>query len=84
MTKNEFWDFKMNIVLQENMFWIAITLILCLPIYLILNRFTQRLIIKKNSAVPIIISNVFHLILLLIATAMLVGNSYNPFIYYRF
>ncbi len=84
MTSNEVWNFKMNIVLQENMFWIAITLILCLPIYLILNRFTQRLIIKRKTIIPIIVSNVFHLILLLLATAMLVGNSYNPFIYYRF
>lgn len=83
-TKNDSWNFALTLELRENMFWLAIAFTLCLPVYMWFNRGIRHQIVRKKRAYFILVSMVFNLILLFLATSMLVGKSYNPFIYYRF
>ena len=70
-------------VVREHVFWLALALALCLPLAPRLRAWlaarapaTQAW--AAAAAVP------FHLGLLALATAMLVGRTYNPFLYFRF
>jgi alginate O-acetyltransferase complex protein AlgI len=78
------WDYKLTLDLQENMFWLLLAVILCLPVYHVFNRRIRRQVTKHNRPYFILASTVFSLLLLFLATAMLTGKTYNPFIYYRF
>jgi D-alanyl-lipoteichoic acid acyltransferase DltB (MBOAT superfamily) len=81
---NENWNFELQLKMQENMFWLVIALLLCLPIYPWLDKMFKRKLAKNKQAYLLIGSVVFGYALLIVATSMLVGKSYNPFIYYRF
>jgi len=83
-TCNKLWDFSLNLTLQENMFWFVIAILLCLPVYITINRYFKNLVMRKNHLYLFKVSMFFHFILLLISTVMIVANGYNPFIYYRF
>lgn len=83
-TVNERWNFAFGLTLRENMFWLAIAVVLCLPVFHLFNRRIRRHIVRRNRGYLILVSMVFNLVLLFLATSMLVGKTYNPFIYYRF
>jgi alginate O-acetyltransferase complex protein AlgI len=77
-------NFEFGLVLQENIFWILFALLLCLPVY----PFVQKLFSEKRPDWQLqtlqtgtILFNVF---VICVATALLVGQSYNPFLYFRF
>ncbi|MBC7865688.1 MAG: MBOAT family protein [Bacteroidia bacterium] len=83
-TKNPLGSFEFGLVLQENIFWLLFTIVLCLPVY----PFLQKKFSEKSPGWQIqslrtgtIFFNVF---VICIATALLVGKSYNPFLYFRF
>ncbi len=70
-------------VIREHLFWLALALALCLPLAPRLRawlaaRPPAAQAWAAAAAVP------FHLGLLALATAMLVGRTYNPFLYFRF
>jgi alginate O-acetyltransferase complex protein AlgI len=79
-------NMELYIVLQKNMFWLILTVILCLPVFPLVKDYLKK--ISKNNAAREnsfeILAIVFSISLLLISTAMLVGSSYNPFLYFRF
>jgi alginate O-acetyltransferase complex protein AlgI len=83
-TKNIAWNPTLGITLRENSYWLIIAAVLCMPVYHFFNRKIRRHIVRRNRAYLILISMGFNLALLFVATAMLVGKTYNPFIYYRF
>ena len=80
------WDenLKVKLDIQENIYWILLTIILCMPVYVYANRWIKHhLAVKKRHflfSVPLAV----NIVMLLLATCMLVGKSYNPFIYFRF
>jgi alginate O-acetyltransferase complex protein AlgI len=92
-------SFEFQVLLKENIFWFIFAIIFCMPVYLWLHRKAKKgLVVRemKINAGQNSVWDYFHLyrlwisniaisfILLFLATSMLVGNSYHPFIYYRF
>lgn len=67
-----------------NSYWLALAILLCLPIYPLVMRKTKRLMVQPGFGFIWIGIILFNLTLLYLATAMLVGGTYNPFLYYRF
>ncbi|MCU0432078.1 MAG: MBOAT family protein [Bacteroidia bacterium] len=78
------WDMQLTLDLQENVFWLLLTLLLCLPVYHWFNRRVRRQVTRQNRPYFLLGSMALSMVLLFMATAMLTGKSYNPFIYYRF
>lgn len=83
-TGNPGWSIQLNLVLQENVFWLLITLLLCFPVYRWANHKFKRMLTRDNFSWMWMLSTGFNFALLILSTAMLAGKSYNPFIYYRF
>ncbi|MDB5283819.1 MAG: rane bound O-acyl transferase family protein [Bacteroidota bacterium] len=92
------WSFGLTFVLKENLYWMILSFVLCTPVYLWLQRiFVQRTnqiseggqgvfssLFRTQSLVWTIGLIVFNFSLIFMATSMLIGKSYNPFIYFRF
>jgi alginate O-acetyltransferase complex protein AlgI len=72
--------------LLNNCFFIALALAACLPIVPALKAFCRRLEGRGPGAARLLFGARCLLMaaLLFVSTVMLVGNSYNPFIYFRF
>jgi alginate O-acetyltransferase complex protein AlgI len=83
-SKAGYWDFSLSLDLRENIFWLLLAVALCLPVYHFFNRTIRHNIVKRERSYLILLSVVFNMALIFLATTMLVGKSYNPFIYYRF
>jgi alginate O-acetyltransferase complex protein AlgI len=81
---NGFWSIQLGLALQENVFWLIIAMILCLPVYKWVNRRFKKMLTRDNFNWMWMLSTGFNFAMLLLSTAMLAGKSYNPFIYYRF
>ncbi len=82
---NALTNFKFEVAFRENLFWMLFAMLLCMPIYLWIHRRVKRQLVKRKMSPLMWGMNVaFTFLLLFLATSMLVGNSYNPFIYYRF
>jgi alginate O-acetyltransferase complex protein AlgI len=81
---NALLPFEFKIVFQENLFFLIVCLILCMPVYLIIHRHAKRRMATGGGTFWWVSNYVVNAILLLLATTMLVGTVYNPFIYYRF
>ena len=77
-------SFEFNIVLQENIFWLCFAMLMCMPIYLFMHRKVKRQLVGNKAHYWFSLTIAVNFILLFTATAMLVGKTYNPFIYYRF
>lgn len=72
--------------MMNNLYLIIIALILCTPVYRYIKMFTvnvSRLSIT-NYAISTCIRTVYQLFLLIVSTVLLVGQTYNPSIYFRF
>jgi alginate O-acetyltransferase complex protein AlgI len=85
----ENWRLPFQITLQENVYWIALTLLLSMPLYNVVMKFIRNRARRMKTLTPLGITSwstsmVFDFGVLFICTAMLVENSYNPFLYYRF
>lgn len=83
-TTNPGWSLPLQLTLQENVFWMIIAFVLCMPVYKWVNNKFKRMLTNDNFSWMWMLSTGFNFALLLMSTAMLAGKSYNPFIYYRF
>ena len=73
-------------LILNNALWLVLALVLCVPIVPRL-RERARELASRTRAGPTLVGSSIALInlgMLLIATAMLVGGTYNPFLYFRF
>jgi alginate O-acetyltransferase complex protein AlgI len=90
---------EFKIIFKENIFWMALVLIFCMPVYKWIHRFIKHALVRLNkktldgeneylNKLKLVTLWGYNYgityLLLFIATTMLVGKSYNPFIYYRF
>lgn len=75
---------EFTLVLEENMYWMLLAVILCLPLY----PWAKKLAMEKSGPVVAKVAPYAMMAigfgLLFLSTAMLVGKSYNPFLYFRF
>ena len=82
---NRFSDFVSVTVLQNNVFLLIVSVLACTPLA---RRASDALAARGREAGSrtweIVRTCVIPVVLLLLATSSLVGDSYNPFIYFQF
>ena len=84
---NPLTDFTVGIEFNSHMYLLAVSVIAATPIVRILRFQMERLFCRVrvlNVFWNLIVYSVIPVILLLLSTASLVGDSYNPFIYFQF
>ena len=74
-------DFAAQITFQSNSIILAVSIFACLPVT---RHLEQKLLAKDSRVWNTLIYSVIPVVLLLLSTAALVGDSYNPFIYFQF
>ena len=74
------------LALEGNLFWLILAVVFCLPLARIASQqITAAAAASRPRQIILgILVPVMNLGILLICTAMLSGQSYNPFLYYRF
>ena len=74
------------LALEGNLFWLILAVVFCLPLVRIASpQITAAAAVSRPRQIILgILVPVMNLGILLICTAMLSGQSYNPFLYYRF
>ncbi|HPD88192.1 MAG TPA: MBOAT family O-acyltransferase [Oscillospiraceae bacterium] len=77
-----FWDITLEITLENNLFWLIAAVAFCMPIYPRVRAFIENRPALANVAGWL--KTPANLLMLATNTALLVGSSYNPFLYYRF
>ncbi|MDX1904440.1 MAG: MBOAT family O-acyltransferase [Thermonemataceae bacterium] len=82
--KNPLWNYELGFVLKENILWISLAFLLCMPVYMWVGAWFAKKMKYSSQLYPWVFSMAFQFLLLFLSIAMLVGNTYNPFIYYRF
>ena len=83
---NPMFDFEATTMWFNNIFFIAVAIIACTPVAKTMGTFLTAKG-EKSKAVAIgygVVEVLIPLALLLLSTMALVGDSYNPFIYFRF
>jgi alginate O-acetyltransferase complex protein AlgI len=82
---NAWSSLKFEVTFKENVLWFILALVLCMPVYLFVHRKVKRgmVAMPRLAVVMWTVSIMFSLVLLFLATSMLAGKSYNPFIYGR-
>lgn len=78
---NDFFDFGTRIIFQSNSMILAASIFACLPF---MRRLGQKLLAKERKLWYVLLYSLLPVVLLLLSTAALVGDSYNPFIYFQF
>ena len=78
---NAFSDFGTQIIFQSNNIILAVSAFACLPV---VHRISQNLLAKERKLWYVLLYSILPVVLLLLSTAALVGDSYNPFLYFQF
>jgi len=75
-------NMEVNSIFMNNIYWLILSLALCMPVY----SYLQNMMIKKiaNGNVISGINISINIVLLIISVTLLVGSTYNPFLYFRF
>lgn len=76
-------DLQLTITIQNNMFWILAAIVFCIPITQWVKGKVQALP-EEKQALCYGCAAVMNVGILFLCTALLVGQSYNPFLYFRF
>ena len=77
---------EVTLALRNNVFFFALALVACLPVTRLLKQWAERVSARGKGAERAVFVLQYALVfaLLLLSTIQLAGNSFNPFIYYRF
>ncbi|MFN7301932.1 MAG: MBOAT family protein, partial [Bacteroidota bacterium] len=78
------WSLDLTLALQENAWWLLMAVLLCMPVYLWFHRVFIQGYFERKPAIGTAVLTLMNLAFLFAATSMLVGRSYNPFLYFRF
>ena len=84
---NALTSFTSMTILKNNMYLLMVSVFACLPVMKILRWRLERFCGSRKGLRQIwnvVLYSVIPVILLLLSTAALVGDSYNPFIYFQF
>ncbi len=78
------WDSRVELSIVNNLFWLLAAILFCTPIVKSVKVFVSKWLNRNQLSVALICQTTVNVVLLTVSTAMLVGQSYNPFLYYRF
>lgn len=87
LTGGQFTDFVTNTVLKNNIFLLAVSACACTPAVKRIGEIIRGFVRgceKADMVWEFVENSLFPVVLLLLSTAALVGDSYNPFIYFQF
>ncbi len=73
-----------NLDFFANIYWFIIAIIFATPVVRLFTSFVSNHLNQPKQRFLLWLQPVLNLMLLAISTAMLVGESYNPFLYFRF
>ena len=79
-TENKFFDFEVQNTFIENIYWLILAVVLCCPIYIVVQKKMQAFFVNQINFVNLILNFIFFIV----SVSLLVGTTYNPFIYFRF
>ena len=77
-------DMATNITFTNNVLWIVLAIAFCCPIVPKIKDFVQNNLDEQKQKNIASLVPIFNVIMLIICTSMLSGQSYNPFLYYKF
>ena len=78
------WDTSLGFVLMNNVFWIILSVVFCAPILPWLKAKLQSGASTQRQVWLIYLQAVACIVMLAVSTSLLVGESYNPFLYFKF
>ena len=84
---NAFTNYEADIMFKSNVFLLIVACLACLPLAKIIRAALIRLEYgggKIGAVAAVTATAVYPCAMLLLSTAALVGNSYNPFLYFQF
>ena len=83
---NAFWDLYARTKLLNNLFFLIVAILACTPIVPLLQKKLSALAERseKWQRTEGVLGVVMPVLLLLLSLIFLVGNTYNPFLYYQF
>lgn len=84
LSGNALSDPQFSITFMNNLFWLIAAVLFCMPITQLVKRWAQTQRSEGVRAGISIVNAIMNVMLLFVCTAMLVGDSYNPFLYFRF
>jgi alginate O-acetyltransferase complex protein AlgI len=68
-------------LIKENIFWLILAILFSLPTFKFLNGLVNKI---KNNLVVNVLNTSITVMFFVISIILLVGSSYNPFLYFRF
>ena len=86
LTGNGFTNYETTTALKANFLFLIIAILACTPLVKKLGEVLQDRAASESKALTVlnVINVAGPIVLLLLSTAALVGDSYNPFLYFRF
>ncbi|MBU5226288.1 MBOAT family protein [Clostridium senegalense] len=81
LSNNSIVNTETKLEIVNNIFWIILALIGTTPILPYIKR---KLLEKDREYILTILVVIINVMILILSTAMLIGDSYNPFLYFRF
>ncbi len=83
---NAWTSFETNTLLLGNCVFLAVAILACTPLVKVISAFMTEKAQQSKGVLIVhaLVQTAAPVILLLLGTAMLIGNSYNPFLYFRF
>ena len=86
---NPLTDPQLSIIFANHLFWLLAALLFCLPLTQWCKNLLESWVVQDGrgqgrQALVSIGTAMMNVALLLVCTALLVGDSYNPFLYFRF
>ena len=84
LSGNPLTDTQLSITFLNRIFWLAAAILFCMPVTQWLKGRLQRLQGEGAQALVCVGTALMNISLLFVCTSMLVGDSYNPFLYFRF
>ena len=83
LSGNPLGDVSTRLLFFNNIFWFLLAIAFCLPLVRWFKRYFSRLESRKQD-ILLYVQPVMNVILLIVCIAQLAGQSYNPFLYFRF
>ena len=86
LTGNGFTNYETTTALKANFIFLIVAILACTPLVKTLGEVLQERAASESKALTLmnVINVAGPILLLLLSTAALVGDSYNPFLYFRF
>ncbi|WP_010294413.1 MBOAT family O-acyltransferase [Clostridium senegalense] len=81
LSNNSIINTETKLEIVNNIFWIILALIGTTPILPYIKR---KILEKDREYILTILVVIINVMILILSTAMLIGDSYNPFLYFRF